>query len=148
MSDHIALLVGAPPWEPHTEARVTREFNYWGMPTLGVLELHGQQYLFQCLLGANQPLHLWRYVHLDASDLARLDDVDDVYAMCGQVAEGRYYTLAFATDDLGVFFKKDVDEPWRETQHAQILTSFMDEAQRRLDTARSALDVERDVASA
>ncbi|MGH3441853.1 MAG: hypothetical protein ACRDUY_07395 [Nitriliruptorales bacterium] len=127
MADFIELAVGARPWQPHPDAEVVSQYNYWNMPTLGVVQLHGQTFLFECLLNPEGESHVWRYVHIAESDHETLEAAEDVHRAADDVTQGSYYTLAFANDDLGVFAARNVETGWSAKSAEAVIRTFMKE---------------------
>lgn len=140
MADAISLAVGMPPWRPAPDARVAREYNYWNMPTLGVVMVHGVPYLFECMVGQEGNLHLWRYVLLRGEeDLARLDAAgENVYAVVDEMFEGQTYTLALAMDTEGVFLARHIEEPWHPDTAGEIVNRVLDEFLEEMEEASQA----------
>jgi hypothetical protein len=135
MADLIQLVVGSRPWAPHPDAKLIEEFNRWNIPTLGILQLHGQNFLFECFT-PEEPGHIWRYVHLDDWAVEELRAAEDVYAAVDKLTRGRYYTLAAAQDDVGLFASRHIEEGWDPETAGRIMWEFVDHVRRTLDEFR------------
>src|SRR5260370_32409849 len=62
MASQIHLRLGARPWQPADTARPGKVLNHYDIPLAGILNQHGEYYLFECLEGETQEASLWAYV--------------------------------------------------------------------------------------
>lgn len=73
MADVIHVERGFSPWQPAPDAHLVKEYQYYEVPTRGVIEQHGIRYFFACLAGADDTVSAWIYIRIDPKTEARLD---------------------------------------------------------------------------
>lgn len=74
MGDVIRLEKGFSPWRPASDAELVKEYAYYEIPLVGIIEQHGVRYYFECVLGQDASVNMWLYMRLSAEDEARLDE--------------------------------------------------------------------------
>jgi hypothetical protein len=77
MTDTIDLETGARPWLGRGSGQLTRTFDFYDIPLVGVIEQAAVSYLFRCLAGEVEPFNLWVYTLLTPSELAALDAIEE-----------------------------------------------------------------------
>jgi hypothetical protein len=104
MSDAVHIEAGAKPWLPSPETTSVVVLHRFTIPLVGVIDQHGVQYLYWCVVGHAAPESAWAYASVNADGVERLkaadgDSFDDVLR---EVVDQNACTFAMASDERGV----------------------------------------------
>lgn len=104
MGDYLQIQEGLRPWCPAPEANVVTTYNFYDVPTSGVLEHHGSKYVFLCVEGVAHPASIWTYTFADDSELAALDEIpgEELYDAVLAFMADRPSMVAIALEGPGV----------------------------------------------
>jgi hypothetical protein len=109
MADVIHIQRGFAPWQPAPDAVLVKEYQYYEMPTRGVIEQHGVRFLFICAPPSDDELTGWVYFHLSPREEEMLDNATPEEFENAIVHTGPC-VMAFAVDGLGVVRSYVLDE--------------------------------------
>ncbi|HEX3542776.1 MAG TPA: hypothetical protein VHT75_20275 [Acidimicrobiales bacterium] len=104
MSDAIQIERGRPPWQPSSSATLVSVLHRYTIPLVGVLDQHGSQYLFWCLVGHAAPDSAWAYAQISPEDVASfaLATHETFDATLREAVGDRVCTFAVASDEKGI----------------------------------------------
>lgn len=115
MSDLIRLEHGTAPWRASKDATLVKQYRYYDVPLMGVLEQDGHEFLFSNLTRPDETLTVWWYVSVTPAEREVLEEGDPVTfnERFRTLPVVGWATVAFATEQLGIVDFEEV-EPGRE----------------------------------
>lgn len=124
LGDFIRLRHGSPPWEgsgrpsDHIET-----YHFHDIPLIGLIRRDGVNYLFKCLAGEIEPLHLWSYTLIEPWEIERLERAATVDEFDEVVAEvtSRAGVAAVALDRFGIVGSVHVEDWSTSSDHFERL---------------------------
>ena len=102
VSDRLELQLDARPWQPTDGTRLVTELDYYDMPTAGVLEQGGSQFLFMCVDGNGTRITVWVYARMEAAEaeaLGAMQGAEAIDAEMRRIFHGRLVVAALAMDN-------------------------------------------------
>lgn len=101
MADVIHIVKGFSPWQPDADAELAKTYQYYEIPTAGIIDQHGTRFFFFCVDGAEDSVSLWFYSWIspaleDAIDAADSESFFEVAEFDGPS------TMALAVEGLGI----------------------------------------------
>lgn len=138
MSDLIELERGRLPWRPTPNSKMIEVLHRYDHPLMGVLEVNGTAYLFECIVGVESPLSGWWYVMLAPSDLEDLDKLagDDLRTWITELARTRRHVIALAVEGEGIAVTEIVEDSERYEEHIDHLFARLDTHRERIVAAQ------------
>ncbi len=100
-TEQIHLRIGAWPWEPDDTATLRHVYDRYERPASGLIEQHGNSFLFDCVEGVAWDVNVWAYAPLSAADVAELtvNEGEAFAATVDMILRSRRITVAFARAD-------------------------------------------------
>jgi hypothetical protein len=123
MVDRISLALHFPPWEPSSEAELVETYIYYDVPRLGAISDNGELYLFRCVEGFADEIHVWAYAPITTMELATLNEAQGTAELWGVVEEitsKGSLSFAVASDAEGIISR------WDERAVSGGISSIMD----------------------
>jgi hypothetical protein len=105
MVDRIQLGKHYSPWEPSSDAQLLATYLYYDIPRIGVVAQHGEAYLFRCIEGYADDIHVWAYAPIQATELEELDKANGdpkIWDILRRVTLGIPMSFAVASDSEGI----------------------------------------------
>jgi hypothetical protein len=105
MVDRIALAKRFSPWEPSPDAHLVETYVYYDIPRLGVISEHGGLYLFRCVEGYADEVHVWAYAPIGTSDVDSLNQAKgspEFWELVRNLSFHAPMSFAVANDSEGV----------------------------------------------
>jgi hypothetical protein len=105
MVDHIQLGKHYSPWEPSGDAQLLATYLYYDIPRMGTISQHGEVYLFRCIEGYADDIHVWAYAPVRAEDLDELDKANgtpEIWELLRRATLGVSMSFAVASDADGI----------------------------------------------
>jgi hypothetical protein len=113
MADHLEVVPGHAPWEPSTDAKLVKTYHRYGVPLVGLIDRHGDTYLFVRRYRGEESLSVWLYAPVASDDVARLDAAapaqddsvrarNEFAALLDEVEARGYNLYALTNEDSGV----------------------------------------------
>lgn len=104
MTDLIQVTPGASPWKPTQDATLEAEYQYYDVPTLGVIRQHGADFLFRCF-DDSDPVSFWSYTHLTPGEREWLDAAnssDEFEKKVDSLVASQSAVVAMALVEVGI----------------------------------------------
>jgi hypothetical protein len=141
MADLIEVESGALPWKPAPDSRVVEVYNEYDVPTAGVVQQHGVDFLFECISEGQSRLSVWIYTLVLPDERAHIEQ-----ARMDSALHARAGVLAIALEGLGVLASTHVED-WsqdgtRELDELfELFSQWLDGLREAAELQRAALDL-------
>lgn len=150
MADLIAVHSGALPWKPSADSRVTEVYGKYDVPTAGVVQQHGVDFLFECISEGQSTLSVWIYTLVLPRERAHIEQAapGQFEARMDSALHRRSGVLAIAVEGLGVLASIQVED-WsldgtRELDELfELFREWLDGLRESAELQRAALDQRR-----
>jgi hypothetical protein len=148
MADLIEVESGALPWKPAPDSRVVEVYNEYDIPTAGVVQQHGVDFLFECISEGQSRLSVWIYTLVLPDERAHIEQAtpDQFEARMDSALHARAGVLAIALEGLGVLASTHVED-WsqdgtRELDELfELFSQWLDGLREAAELQRAALDL-------
>lgn len=134
MGDYLQVQEGQRPWRPTPEAKLVTTYNFYNVPTAGVLEHHGANYLFFCVEGIAHPASVWVYTFADDRAVRAFEELPDEQLRDALIAfmADHPSVVAIALEGAGII-RASYQEPRSEVPPMKLVQETVSELLRQLE---------------